>query len=109
LDAAIVARDLLKMAEGSVVGAERPQPLPQFDFSQLNDAADLLAAQRRVLETMGNGLISPSDANSIIGMLDALRRSHADVVTEERLLNYEETREQVEASLRQSAYEQPQH
>jgi hypothetical protein len=38
-------------------------------------------------------------------MLDSLRRSYEAVETEERLLDYEETRKRVEASLDGSAFD----
>jgi hypothetical protein len=63
---------------------------PVFDFGRLDSARDILRAQKRVMRALGAGSIGSALAARHIGMLDALRRSHADVVTEERLLNFEQ-------------------
>ena len=76
-----------------------PQPPQPFDFGKLNSAKDILRAQRKVLVSLGAGLIPTDLANRYIAMLDALRRSHESVVTEEGLLNYEESRKQLETDL----------
>jgi hypothetical protein len=86
--------------EAQIIERQQPPPAPApFDFGKLNSARDILRAQRKVLASLGAGLIATDLAHRYIGMLDALRRSHADVVTEDRLLDYEETRKSVEADL----------
>jgi len=86
--------------EAEIIERQQPQPAPApFDFGKLNSAKDILRAQRKVLASLGEGLIATDLAHRYIGMLDALRRSHADVVTEDRLLDFEETRKSVEADL----------
>jgi hypothetical protein len=74
-------------------------PDPQFDFGPLNSARDILRAQKRVMRALGAGTIGSALAARHIAMLDALRRSYEAVETENRLLDYEETRKSVEAAL----------
>lgn len=80
-----------------------PQPPQPFNFGDLNSAKSILKAQRKVITALGAGLIPTDLANRYIAMLDALRRSHESVVTEEGLLNYEETRKQLESDLERQA------
>jgi hypothetical protein len=75
------------------------QPSPMFDFGALNSGKAILAAQKKVMKALGNGSINSTTAGRYVAMLDALRKSHECVVTEDRLLDYEETRKQVEAGL----------
>jgi hypothetical protein len=76
-----------------------PVPDPLIDFGRLDSARDILRAQKRVMRALGDGGINSVVAQRYISMLDALRRAHADTITEDRLLDYEETRKQVEADL----------
>ena len=67
-----------------------------FDFGSLTSAKAILRAQQKVLKAVGQGALVLETGNRLVAMLDALRRSHADVVTEERLLDFEIIQQRVE-------------
>jgi hypothetical protein len=63
-----------------------------FDFGNLSNAKAIHRAQMKVMAAVGSGLLPLEAGHRLIAMLDALRRAAADTVTEEKLLDYEETR-----------------
>jgi hypothetical protein len=65
-----------------------------FDFGSLNSAKAILRSQQKVLKAVGQGALALETGHRLISMLDALRRSHTDVVTENNLLEYEASRQQ---------------
>lgn len=76
-----------------------PVPEPLIDFGDLNSAKSILKAQKKVMRALGNGFITSILADRYIDMLGHLLRSHESAVTEEKLLDYEQTRAQVETDL----------
>ena len=67
-----------------------------FDFGSLTSAKAILRAQQKVLKAVGQGALVLETGHRLVAMLDALRRSHTDVVTEERLLDFEISQQRVE-------------
>ena len=67
-----------------------------FDFGSLTSAKAILRAQQKVLKAVGQGALVLETGHRLVAMLDALRRSHTDVVTEERLLDFEIIQQRVE-------------
>ena len=67
-----------------------------FDFGSLTSAKAVLRAQQKVLKAVGQGAFVLETGHRLVAMLDALRRSHADVVTEERPIDFEISRQRVE-------------
>ena len=80
-----------------------PVPEPLIDFGPLNSAKQILAAQKKVVRALGSGSITSILASRYIDMLDSLLRSHESAVTEDRLLDYEQTHKAVEADLDRQA------
>jgi hypothetical protein len=68
-----------------------------FDFGSLTSAKAILRAQQKVLKAVGQGALVLETGHRLVAMLDALRRSHTDVVTEERSLDFEISQRRVEA------------
>jgi hypothetical protein len=60
-----------------------------FDFGSLTSAKAILRAQQKVLKAVGQGALVLETGHRLVAMADTLRRSHTDVVTEERLLDFE--------------------
>jgi hypothetical protein len=64
----------------------------KFDFGSLNSARAIHRAQMKVMKAVGTGALMLEAGHRLIAMLDAMRKAAADVITEEKLLDYEASR-----------------
>jgi hypothetical protein len=76
------------------------EPPPNFDFSNLRTAEQMMAAQRMVMASVGEGRTTPQTAKTIIESLSLMIRCLDTTVLEDRL-------EQVEAQTSAAATGRP--
>jgi hypothetical protein len=83
-------RDEAAKAALPYLHAKIPDPAPDvaYDLGGLDTIADVLGAQRRLMQDVAKGKMSLRQGGELIDLLDALRRSHVDAVTEQDIAEF---------------------